>query len=244
MTLVSLNGDLDNNKGPSEIKHVHHHHFVPAWAQDQHPGGSQTLPNRKGSKKVALKPASADDSDVVIKKAGLNGVKIQLNLNEQENEKQVQTSLDFDYSDFAVEAEIEKPAINPAVVQSEKRKYTLEELEVEGFSGVESTSSSKNSEFEEDLEEEEEVDLNSLIEGDVDEIDEEIGKFFEKTSDLDGFLIIYPPFLYSGIIRSRSFFSLSFSNWILRAKAESKPDKTTKADKSDSHLFSEILARK
>ena len=42
--------------------------------------------------------------------------------------------------------------------------------EVEGF--AESTSSSaKNSDFEE-----EEVDLNSLIEGDVDEIDEELGK--------------------------------------------------------------------
>ena len=52
----------------------------------------------------------------------------------------------------------------------EKRKYTLEELEIEGF--AESTSSSKqNSDFEE-----EEVDLNSLIEGDVDEIDEELGK--------------------------------------------------------------------
>ena len=43
-------------------------------------------------------------------------------------------------------------------------------MEIEGF--AESTSSSKqNSDFEE-----EEVDLNSLIEGDVDEIDEELGK--------------------------------------------------------------------
>ena len=128
VTLVSLNGtDLDLKK--EEIKHVHHHHFVQGW--DSNPGTSQTLPNRK-KKAANLKPLSADDT--VIKKQGVNGVKIQLNLNEQEEQK--------------------------------RRKYTLEELEVEGFS----TSSSKNSDFEE------EVDLNSLIEGDVDEIDEEIGK--------------------------------------------------------------------
>ena len=126
--------------------------FVQGW---DHPGGSQTLPNRKGNKKVAVKPQSADDSEVVIKKQGLNGVKIQLNLNEQEQEQ----SLEYDY-------EVDQlKKISDSKVQ--KRKYTLEELEVEGF---ESTSSSKNSDFEE------EVDLNSLIEGDVDEIDEEIGK--------------------------------------------------------------------
>ena len=155
VTLVSLNGENKNGKPSSEIKHVHHHHFVQDWDQI---GGSQTLPNRKGSKKIApVKPLSADDSQVVIKKQGLNGVKIQLNLNEQE--KQVQTSLDFDHDDH-----LKNDSADNKVA---KRKYTLEELEVEGF---ESTSSSKNSDFEE------EVDLNSLIEGDVDEIDEEIGK--------------------------------------------------------------------
>ena len=51
VTLVSLNGDLDQeNSGgkPNEIKHVHHHHFVQDWdGNGIHPGGSQTLPNRK-----------------------------------------------------------------------------------------------------------------------------------------------------------------------------------------------------
>ena len=50
VTLVSLNGELDEQgKNPnSEIKHVHHHHFVQDWdGNGMHPGGSQTLPNRK-----------------------------------------------------------------------------------------------------------------------------------------------------------------------------------------------------
>merc|ERR1712029_270178 len=90
VTLVSLNGELDEQGKPnSEIKHVHHHHFVQDWdGNGMHPGGTQTLPNRKsGNKKslqASLKPSSADDSSVaIIKKQGLNGVKIQLNLNEQ-----------------------------------------------------------------------------------------------------------------------------------------------------------------
>ena len=136
VTLVSLNGDSMNQKD-SEIKHVHHHHFVPPFLDSssgiQGSTGSQTLP-RKGSKKISLKPSASDDSEVVIKKQGVNGVKIQLNLNQLENEDEL----------------------------SEKRRLTLEELEVEGFS-----TSSKNSDFDE------EVDLNSLIEGDVDEIDED-----------------------------------------------------------------------
>ena len=50
VTLVSLNGDLDQESSgkPNEIKHVHHHHFVQDWdGNGVHPGGSQTLPNRK-----------------------------------------------------------------------------------------------------------------------------------------------------------------------------------------------------
>lgn len=133
MTLVSLNNDP---KESAEIKHVHHHHFVQDWDLRQ----CSTLP-RKGSKKeVFLKPLAADDSEVVIKKQGLNGVKIRLNLN---------TNGDH---------------LTSPTVQKAKRKYTLEELEVEGFETSEE-SSAKNSEFEE----EDEVDLNSLIEGDVDD---------------------------------------------------------------------------
>ena len=101
---------------------------------------------------------------------GLNGVKIQLNLNqisEHDQDEEEEQTEDFEVLNS-------KP----------KRKYTLEELEVEGFEST-TSSTSKNSEFEEedlegDLEEEEEeieVDLNSLIEGDVDEIDE-LGKNF------------------------------------------------------------------
>ena len=47
VTLVSLNGELDQEKPNSEIKHVHHHHFVQDWDSGIHPGGTQTLPNRK-----------------------------------------------------------------------------------------------------------------------------------------------------------------------------------------------------
>ena len=141
MTLVSLNGDSSMNSKDSEVKHVHHHHFVNPLLDGINE--SQTLP-RKGSKKISLKPSAADDSEVVIKKQGLNGVKIQLNLNQLDQ----QASSDLETS--------------PSEVQP-KRKYTLEELEVEGFS----SSSGKNSDYDE------EVDLNSLIEGDVDEIDED-----------------------------------------------------------------------
>lgn len=142
--------------------------FFSGYADQLYPGGSQTLPNRKGNKRVNLKPLSVDDSEVVIKKQGLNGVKIQLsNL----NEKEIQTSLDFNYDDLTNVVKNSEEEIS----EKDKRKYTLEELEVEGFSSA--SSCSKASEFEEVLEdEEEEVDLNSLIEGDVDEIDEEIGK--------------------------------------------------------------------
>ena len=59
--------------------------------------------------------------------------------------------------------------------QNKKRKYTLEELEVEGIAtpteeSLSDASGTKSSEFEE----EEEVDLNSLIEGDVDEDDDDM----------------------------------------------------------------------
>ena len=112
-----------------------------------------------------MKPASADDSSVaIIKKQGLNGVKIQLNLNEQVAER-LNDVYEVDHPELVLSKQLEDQR-----EKVEKRKYTLEELEVEGF--AESTSSSKNSDFEE----EEEVDLNSLIEGDVDEIDEELGK--------------------------------------------------------------------
>ena len=145
MTLVSLNGDsMNGQKDQSEVKHVHHHHFVPPFTDGQSINGSQTLP-RKGSKKISLKPSAADDSEVVIKKQGLNGVKIQLNLNNLE--------------------EIESDEVPELSTSTEKRKYTLEELEVEGFSSA--SNSGKNSDYDE------EVDLNSLIEGDVDEIDED-----------------------------------------------------------------------
>ena len=122
-----------------------------------------------GNKKAAaqnLKPASVDDSSVgaVIKKQGLNGVKIQLNLNEQVAER-LNDVYEVDHPELVLSKHLEDQR-----EKVEKRKYTLEELEVEGF--TESNSSSKNSDFEE----EEEVDLNSLIEGDVDEIDEELGK--------------------------------------------------------------------
>ena len=59
VTLVSLNGDLDqeNSSGkPNEIKHVHHHHFVQDWdGNGIHPGGSQTLPNRKSGQFYTFK---------------------------------------------------------------------------------------------------------------------------------------------------------------------------------------------
>ena len=61
MTLVSLNGELDEQgKNPnSEIKHVHHHHFVQDWdGNGIHPGGSQTLPNRKSGQLDLLKTMS------------------------------------------------------------------------------------------------------------------------------------------------------------------------------------------
>ena len=47
LKLFSLNGELDQEKPNSEIKHVHHHHFVQDWDSGIHPGGTQTLPNRK-----------------------------------------------------------------------------------------------------------------------------------------------------------------------------------------------------
>ena len=150
VTLVSLNGDsMNGEKDQSEVKHVHHHHFVPPFSDGQPVNGSQTLP-RKGSKKISLKPSAADDSEVVIKKQGLNGVKIQLNLNQLE-ETESDEVLDLSTTSSA---QVEQ-----------KRKYTLEELEVEGFSSA--SNSGKNSDYDE------EVDLNSLIEGDVDEIDED-----------------------------------------------------------------------
>ena len=114
-----------------------------------------------------MKPSAADDSSVaIIKKQGLNSVKIQLNLNEQVHQNSdLNDSDDFIEQPLVLSQKLEKQR-----EKVEKRKYTLEELEIEGF--AESTSSSKqNSDFEE-----EEVDLNSLIEGDVDEIDEELGK--------------------------------------------------------------------
>ena len=124
---------------------------------------------------AGLKPASADDSSVaIIKKQGLNGVKIQLNLNEQVLAEESETELSNHEEDFVEppcpeeELVCGQKLVKNASEKVEKRKYTLEELEVEGF--AESTSSSaKNSDFEE-----EEVDLNSLIEGDVDEIDEDL----------------------------------------------------------------------
>lgn len=146
--------------------------FILILAGWDYPGGSQTLPNRKGNKRVNLKPLSVDDSEVVIKKQGLNGVKIQLsNL----NEKEIQTSLDFNYDQH--EHDLKNNSATAENSDKDKRKYGLEELEVEGFSSA--SSCSKHSEFDqvlEDEDDEEEVDLNSLIEGDVDEIDEEIGK--------------------------------------------------------------------
>ena len=173
VTLVSLNGDSNNSNSESEVKHVHHHHFVQGNQTWDYPGSyqglSHTLP-RKGSKKVEVKPTAHDDSDVVIKKQGLNGVKIRLNLNQLEHEKDPTTSsthspessLDFHYN-------------------NKKRKYTLEELEIEGFATPteESNSSGKTSDFEE------EVDLNSLIEGDVDEDDDDMPTPLGKTI-LDG----------------------------------------------------------
>ena len=174
VTLVSLNGDSNNSNSESEVKHVHHHHFVQGNNQQtwDYPGSayqglSHTLP-RKGSKKVEVKPTAHDDSDVVIKKQGLNGVKIRLNLNQIEHEKAAtsissstqspESSLDFHYN-------------------NKKRKYTLEELEIEGFATPteESNSSGKTSDFEE------EVDLNSLIEGDVDEDDDDMPTPLGKT---------------------------------------------------------------
>ena len=223
VTLVSLNGDPhsgsnSNSTSESEIKHVHHHHFVQGWdhpaggiggpvqhqaglvqQQQQHQGMSQTLP-RKGSKKVEVKPSAHDDSDVVIKKQGLNGVKIRLNLNQIEqqsihshpqsysgsvgdsNSSSSNTSKDGDI-------DLNSPPVTHLDEvsdhyylnserggnQNKKRKYTLEELEVEGIAtpteeSLSDASGTKSSEFEE----EEEVDLNSLIEGDVDEDDDDM----------------------------------------------------------------------
>ena len=223
VTLVSLNGDPhsgsnSNSTSESEIKHVHHHHFVQGWdhpaggiggpvqhqaglvqQQQHHQGMSQTLP-RKGSKKVEVKPSAHDDSDVVIKKQGLNGVKIRLNLNQIEqqsihshpqsysgsvgdsNSSSSNTSKDGDI-------DLNSPPVTHLDEvsdhyylnserggnQNKKRKYTLEELEVEGIAtpteeSLSDASGTKSSEFEE----EEEVDLNSLIEGDVDEDDDDM----------------------------------------------------------------------
>ena len=123
---------------------------------------------------AGLKPASADDSSVaIIKKQGLNGVKIQLNLNEQVLAEESETELSNHEEDFVEppvcpEEELvcgQKLVKNASSEKVEKRKYTLEELEVEGFSSA--SNSGKNSDYDE------EVDLNSLIEGDVDEIDED-----------------------------------------------------------------------
>ena len=235
VTLVSLNGDPNhsgsnsNSTSESEIKHVHHHHFVQGW--DQNPGGlpvqvhqagvgqvqqqqiqhhqgmSQTLP-RKGSKKVDVKPSAHDDSDVVIKKQGLNGVKIRLNLNQIESQQSDLNSPPQSYSDRSgsgdsnsskdIDIDLDHnldhsppPPVTLDLVDSEvsdhyylnsgggnnqnkKRKYTLEELEVEGIAtpteeSLSDASGTKSSEFEE-----EEVDLNSLIEGDVDEDDDDM----------------------------------------------------------------------
>jgi hypothetical protein len=58
-----------------------------------------------------------------------------------------------------------------------KRKYTLEELEVEGFEPSTSESEHQSNiqeEFEEEDEEDDEVDLSSLIEGGVDDDDEAV----------------------------------------------------------------------
>ena len=88
-----------------------------------------------------MKPASADDSSVaIIKKQGLNGVKIQLNLNEQVAER-LNDVYEVDHPELVLSKQLEDQR-----EKVEKRKYTLEELEVEGF--AESTSSSKNSDFE------------------------------------------------------------------------------------------------
>jgi hypothetical protein len=214
VTLVSLNGSTDHSSvcsSDSEIKHVHHHHFVPLEQQQQqawHQGptqvsalaGSQTLPGRRGSKKVTLKPLASDDSDVVIKKQGLNGVKIQLNLNSIEEHssvtKECQTSLDFDYDQHQVDQDQQQQDLTSLSKQKPKRKYTLEELEVEGFEPSESeedlsaANSDKQSdlELEDDLLLEEEVDLNSLIEGDVDEDDDDMPTPLGKTKHV---LIMY-----------------------------------------------------
>ena len=156
----------------SEVKHVHHHHFVqdPGLGQVGSIGFSQTLP-RKGSKKVEIKPSAHDDSDVVIKKQGLNGVKIRLNLNQIVDHNNPDLTIEED-SIQSPESSLDFTLTN----QNKKRKYTLEELEIEGFATPteESNSSKSESNHSEFEEEEEEVDLNSLIEGDVDEEDDEM----------------------------------------------------------------------
>ncbi len=216
MTLVNLNGETSGSNpfetgsgqsAASEIKHVHHHHFVTPGGEllESHPfewhrgptqvganQGSQTLPHRGSKKHRDRTRLSADDSDVIIRRHGVNGVKIQINnsvnanananLNSTNNsngivEKEVQTSLEFQYpSDNSTNNKVNNNNNNnsgSSVTSSSKRKYTLEELEVEGFEPSTSGESQKDpSEILEDIEADE-VDLNSLIEGDVDDLDED-----------------------------------------------------------------------
>ena len=112
-----------------------------------------------------------DDSEVVITNdSGDAGVRIQIHGNNKQRghgdvvlDQECQTSLAFRGSDYE---DVLSKAATP-VDSGAKRKYTLEELEVEGFAP-----SSDGSTLAE--EEESNFDLNSLIEGAVDEDEDEM----------------------------------------------------------------------
>ena len=161
VTLVSLSGGDD---------HVVHY------------GGSHTLPRRKPNPPPP--PTNATTSS-----ASSNGVKIRINGTQQQlqhsygfdttnyagngsNNVDTQTSLDFDprrYESGPAPPQQQQPPSKPA--KNDRRKLTLEELEVAGATSDDSASSHGGMASSMD---DEVLSLSSLIEGDVDAVDSDV----------------------------------------------------------------------
>ena len=134
--------------------------------------GSHTLP-RSGaakSKKAQTKQKTVDDSEVIITRrlsSGGNSVRIQIGAGHPGR---------LDSSKLEQQDKIAAQKGNP---KKPKRKYTLEELEVEGFEPSTSESEGKRSAS---MSEDELFDLNSLIEGAVDD-DEDTAEYHSALED-------------------------------------------------------------
>lgn len=125
--------------------------------------GSHTLPRagRKRDKRSPQSQTSNDDSDVVITRRmsseGNSSVRIQIGTVASSGGTSTNTTSSSKKKSFA-----------------SRRKYTLEELEVEGFEPSSNTDSEPEKAFTDGDEDEDDlVDLNSLIEGAVDDEDDQ-----------------------------------------------------------------------